>query len=308
MNPTILLAADNPLGHVVDKVLLSTADGTPILTMHMVTLLAAALIAFAVLWQAGRRIETGQESEGPDRYLTRGRVPQVVEVICLYLREKVVRPQLGDATDKYIPYLWATFFFILLNNLFGLVPLMDLQHLIGALGWNDSHFSVIGGTATGNIAITAALALVAFVIVQMHGLKSNGLGGYLKHFMGGAPVGLAPIMVPVEILGTFIKPFALAIRLFANMVAGHTLLATLLMFTKMALEGVGVFGGAPITLVAVVSAVPIMFLEVFVAFLQAFVFMFLVTVFIAQLSHHDHGDHAHDHGHGHEPAPAGVSH
>lgn len=310
MNPTILLAADNPLGHVVDKVLLSTSNGTPILTMHMVTLVAAALIAFAVLWQAGRRIETGQESEGADRYLTRGRIPQVIEVICLYLREKVVRPQLGDATDRYIPYLWATFFFILLNNLFGLVPLMDLQHLIGALGWNDSHFAVIGGTATGNIAITGAMALIAFFIIQAHGLRENGLVGYLKHLTAGTPVALWIVMVPVEILGTVIKPFALAIRLFANMVAGHTLLATLLMFTKMSLEGVGLFGGAPITLVAVVSAVPIMFLEVFVAFLQAFVFMFLVTVFIAQLSHHHHDDHAHghDHAHPHEPTLAGGAH
>jgi class 3 adenylate cyclase len=122
----------------------------------------------------------------------------------------------------------------------------------------------------------------------------------LKHLTAGTPPALWAIMIPVEIMGTFIKPFALAIRLFANMVAGHTLLATLLMFTKMGLEGVGIFAGGAISLVAMVSAVAVTFLELFVAFLQAFVFMFLVTVFIAQLSHHGHEEHGHEDSHSHD--------
>lgn len=288
------LAADNPLGHVVDKPLIGGGDTPALLTMHMVTLFAATLLAVWALGRAARAIMTGPESEGPSRYITKGAFPQIVEVICLYLRDKVVRPQLGDATDKYIPYLWTVFFFILFNNLFGLVPLLDLQHLVGLMFWGDSHFAVIGGTATGNLAVTAGLALIAFVIIQLHGLRQNGVAGYLKHYTGGAPKALWPIMIPVEILGTFIKPFALAIRLFANMVAGHTLLATLLMFTKMAFEGVGVFGGTAISLAALIASIAIVFLELFVAFLQAFVFMFLVAVFIAQLSHHHHEEHAHD--------------
>jgi len=93
-------------------------------------------------------------------------------------------------------------------------------------------------------------------------------------------------MIPVEIMGTFIKPFALSVRLFANMIAGHTLIATLLMFAKMSLEGMGLFVGGGITVVAIVSAVPLMFLEILVAFIQAFIFMVLTTVFIAQLMHH----------------------
>ena len=304
-----LLAADNPLGHVVDKTLISTSDGTPLLTMHMVTMTAAALLGLYVLWSASKRIETGPESQGSERYITKGRLAQVVEVICIYLREKVVKPQLGENTDRYIKYLWAVFFFILFNNLLGLVPLLDAQHLIGLLGWGDGHFAKIGGTATGNIAVTAAMAVIAFIVVQIHGIRSNGLGGYLKHFTAGTPPALWVIMIPVEIMGTFIKPFALAIRLFANMVAGHTLLATLLMFTKMATEGVGWFAGGAISLVAVVSAIAIMFLELFVAFLQAFVFMFLVTVFLAQLSHHDHGhDHDHEHEHGHDHAHGAAAH
>jgi F-type H+-transporting ATPase subunit a len=88
------------------------------------------------------------------------------------------------------------------------------------------------------------------------------------------------------------------------MVAGHTLLATILMFSKMALDGMGVLGGAPITLLSIVSAIAITFLELFVAFLQAYVFMFLVAVFIAQLSHHHGDEHGHEHGHDHEPGMA----
>ncbi len=299
------LGADNPLGHVVDKPLIGGNGEPVILTLHMVTLFVATFLTLWVLSRAARAISTGPESQGSSRYITKGSLGQMIEVFCLYLRENVVRPQLGKDTDRFIPYLWTVFFFILFNNLLGLIPLLDLQHLIGYLLFDDSHWAVVGGTATGNIAVTGALALIAFVIIQLNGIRQNGLMGYLKHYTAGAPMALWPIMIPVEILGTFIKPFALAIRLFANMVAGHTLLATLLMFTKMSLEGVGVFGGAPISIVAVVSAVAITFLELFVALLQAYVFMFLVTVFIAQLSHHHHDEHEHAHGHGHEaPAPS----
>ena len=300
MHSLFTLGADNPLGHVVDKPLIGGGDTPVILTLHMVTMFAATFLTLWVLSRAAKAIMTGPESQGADRYITKGSLGQMIEVFCLYLREKVVRPQLGADTDRFIPYLWTVFFFILFNNLLGLIPLLDLQHLIGYFFLNDSHWAVIGGTATGNFAVTCALAIIAFVVIQLHGIRQNGVMGYLKHYTAGAPVGLWPIMIPVEILGTFIKPFALAIRLFANMVAGHTLLATLLMFTKMALDGVGLFGGAPITLLAIVAAIAITFLELFVALLQAYVFMFLVTVFIAQLSHHGHGEHDHAHGHGHD--------
>ncbi len=297
-----ILAADNPLGHVVDKVLIRSSSGTPLLTMHMVTMLLATVLVLWILLRAARAIGTGPESQGNSRFVTKGSIAQMVETICVYLRDKVVRPQLGENTDRFIPYLWSVFFFILLNNLVGLVPLMDVQHIIGSFVPDlGSHWAVVGGTATGNIAVTAALAIIAFIVIQINGVRQNGLAGYLKHYTAGTPVALWVIMIPVEIMGTFIKPFALAIRLFANMVAGHTLLATLLMFTKMALEGVGIFGGAPITLVAIVASIAIMFLELFVAFLQAFVFMFLTTVFISQLSHHGEHEHhgAHDHEHAH---------
>ncbi len=286
----VLLASSNPLDHVVDKALVSGDSSGPLSTlisMNMVTMVIVAALLVFTLMKAADAIATGPKSQGNERYLTKGKFAQMIEVIVLYLRDQIIRPQLGDTTDKFLPYLLTLFFFILYNNVLGLVPFMDMQHLVGKL--LGVHFAtIIGGTATANIAVTAALAIIAFVIIQVSGLRSNGLKGWAKHFLGGAPVYLAPIMVPVEIMGMFIKPFALAIRLFANMTAGHTLLATLLMFTVLAFEGLGVVGGTGVTLVAFVASVPLMFLELFVAFLQAFIFMFLTTVFIAQLRHHEH--------------------
>lgn len=300
MESLLLLAADNPLDHVVDVELFGS--GMWAFTLHTATLIFTAAITVWVVMSAARAIATGPESQGVDRYLARGKLAQMIEVTCLYLRDEVVRPLLGSNTDKFIPYLWTLFFFILITNLIGLVPLLDIQHLFGAAIFKDPHWAIVGGAATGNIAITAGLAIIAFIIIQVNGLRSCGLKGWATHFLGGAPMALAPIMIPVEIMGTFIKPFALAVRLFANMVAGHTLLATLLMFTKMGLEGLG-WLGAPITVAAIVAAFALTFLELLVAFIQAFVFMFLTTVFIAQLTHHH--DESHEE-HGAEPVPVGA--
>jgi F-type H+-transporting ATPase subunit a len=298
----IVLAAGaelNPLGHVVDvnliggpdALLLADPHGTPFVTLHMVTLVAAALLLLWVMSKAARAIATGPEVAGNDRYLTKGRLGQLVEVITLYLRDTVIKPVLGPHTNRYLPYLLTLFFFVLMNNLFGLIPFLDLQHIIGLLGWNDVHFAIVGGTATGNLAITGGLALLSFLIIQIHGVRELGVGGWLHHLLGGAPWYLAPIMVPVELLGMFIKPAALAIRLFANMMAGHTLMATLAMFGLMALHGVGNWAAAlGVSVLAAAFSVAITFLELFVAFLQAFIFMFLTAVFIGQLSHHHESD------------------
>lgn len=292
MHHSLVIAAD-PLGHVLDKTLIEVG-GAPVLTMKMVTMVLGLVLLILSLRKAATAIETGPESAGNERFITKGKFAQMVEVIVLYLRDNVIRPQLGEATDRFLPFLLTVFFFILINNLLGLVPFMDAQHLLGGLFFNDPHFAVIGGTATGNIAVTGALALIAFLVIQVNGVRSSGIGGWAKHFMGGAPWYIAPIMVPVEIMGTFIKPFALALRLFANMTAGHVLLAVLIGFTGLILKNPLV--GVPVGVVSIAAAVAITFLELFVAFLQAFIFMFLTTLFIAQLSHHDHDEaHAHEH-------------
>ena len=185
---------------------------------------------------------------------------------------------------------------ILINNFIGLVPLLDIQGAVGELSGHErgTHFAILGGTATGNLGVNAGLALVAFFVIQVHGLKENGIRGWLRHFLGGAPWWLGPIMIPVELMGTIIKPCALAIRLFANMLAGQTLMATLLLFGLMAYQGLHSYlAMTGISIVSGVFALGIYFLELFVAFLQAFVFMFLTAVFVSQMSHH--GDHAEEH-------------
>ena len=307
----------NPLGHVLDQNLIGgdhalwaasegwTILGSPLLTIHMITLVIAALLTFWVMRIAARGIATGPDSEGNRRFLTRGRTAQLVEVITVTLRERMLQPLLGEATDRYLPYLMSLFFFILINNLLGLVPLLDFQGFIGhAAGLErGTHWAVFGGTATGNLYINAGLALIAFLVIQAHGIKELGFLGWLHHLLGGAPWWLFPIMVPVELMGMIIKPCALSIRLFANMLAGHTLMATLMLFGYMTYNGLHSYlamGG--VSIISGAFALAIYFLELFVAFLQAFVFMFLTAVFISQLSHH--GEHHDEH---EAPAEAAVS-
>jgi F-type H+-transporting ATPase subunit a len=294
MPDLLVIAAENPVEHVIDKPIPALTFGPNFaITMHVVNLLVAGGLLIVTMLAAARAIGTGPASLGNERFVTKGCFAQFVEVIVEYLLNSVIKPQLGEKANRFAPLLLSLFFFILYNNLLGLIPLLDLQHLLGI------HDPWLGGTATGNIAVTAALALITFVVIQVNGVRSLGLSNYLKHYMGGAPPMLAVIMVPVEIMGTFIKPFALAVRLFANMTAGHILLATLLMFVSLGLKNLGVIVGGGITIASVIASVPIMFLELFVAFLQAFIFTFLSTLFIAQLSHHHGDEHDEEHGHGH---------
>ncbi len=291
----LLLASDDPTTHVRDVILLKIGD-FPILTMHMVTLIAVAGVFVWVMTRAAAAIATGSESEGNDRYLTRGRVAQLIETMVIYLRDEMLVPVLGRRhTARYLPYLMTLFFFVLFQNLFGLIPVADILHLAGI------HKTPIGGTATANIMVTGALAVLSFFMIEVHAFREQGVKGWIIHNFGGlvpGPIYLFPIALLVffvELTGHLIKPVALAIRLFANMFAGHTLMAVLLSFGVMAGKaGMGTFGITSISLVSGGAAVLVMFLELFVAFLQAFIFMFLTAVFISLLSHHDES-HEHEH-------------
>jgi F-type H+-transporting ATPase subunit a len=298
--PVFLAGAGDPLSHVLDK-----PNKIGPLSMNTITLLVVAVLVVVVMRSVANAVAKGS-GEGAERYITKGRFAQMIEVIVAYIRDNVVRPQLGAEGDKFLPFLLTLFFFILFNNLFGLLPLIDLQYIITSLIAGDSHQATayIGGTATGRLGVTAALALIAFLVWNIAGIRANGIGAWFKHFLGGGPAYLAPVMVPVEIMGMIVKPTALALRLFANMTAGHILLGVLIIFTAAAPRALGLLG-APISLIAAVGAVAIFFLEIFVALLQAFIFTFLTTLFIAQLSHHhdDHGEeHAHEPGHDHAHA------
>ena len=298
---SVTLAAGNPVEHVINHKTVATSDGWWLWSANQTNLVLSGIIVLVVGALAAREIRTGDENEGHDRFLTRNPLAGMIEVISLFLREEICRPLLHERTNRFMPFLWTLFYFILVNNLLGLVPLLDLWHLI--MG-EVTHTAPIGGTATQNLFVTAALATVAFFVINIAGIRELGAWEYCKHLTGGAPWYVAILMVPIEILSTFIKPIALALRLFANMTAGHILVATLFMFVGMGLNA-GVLIGSGVTLVSSIAAIAIYFLELFVAFLQAFVFMFLTAVFIGQLAHH--GDHDHDHGHDAdhgEPVPA----
>ncbi len=299
------LAAD-PVGHVINHKFI-TDGATWLWSAHMGNLIIAGVLTIGVLWWAAKHIGTGTTGEGADRYVTSNPFAHMIEVICTYLRDETVRPLLGDRTDKFMPYLWTLFFFILINNLLGLIPVIDALHLI-VPDWKKSHAAPFGGTATQNIYVTACLAIISALVINAAGLKELGVGGYLKHLTAETPWYLWPLMIPIEIVGTVIKPVALAIRLFANMTAGHILMAVLFSFAGVGIamvsgdKGGGALIGGSVTVVSTIAAIAIFFLELFVAFLQAFVFMFLTTVFISQLAHH--GDHEHHEGHDHEHAHA----
>lgn len=313
---TLLAAGDgfNPLGHVLDHAVSGT--GGSVKASFVMVLLGAVLVS-AILLSAARRIRIGPESEGHDRWVTRGRLAQLVEAVTVYLRDEMILPVMGERlTRRYLGFLLSLFYFVLVLNLLGMIPFLDLQTALsrGVLG-HEKAMIFFGGTATASLAVTGALAFVSFVVIQIHSIRELGLKGWLEHLCGGhelvhGPKGLllvVPIIFVVEFLGLFIKPAALAIRLFANMVGGHTLMATLLMFGGLALSsGLSLAAVGGISLVSGLFAVLVGVLEVFVACLQAFIFMFLTAVFIATMSHGEEHEHGHDdahgetHGHGHE--------
>lgn len=292
------LAADDPTDHVKDVVLWATADGTPLLTMHMVTIVVVTAVFVLAMMKVAKSIATGPESDGNERYITKGRFSQLIETMVIYLRDEMLEPVLGKTnTKRYLPYLMTVFFFILFNNLVGLLPILDITHLV----FGHDTTTWFGGTATSNIMMTGALAALSFLLIQIHGFRELGFKGWAAHLTGGLidePWYIWPVMiivVPVELVGHLIKPMALAIRLFANMVAGHTLMAVLLGFGAAAAKGgSGAFGIGAISLISGSAAVLITFLELFVAFLQAFIFMFLTAVFMSLLSYHDE-DHEQEH-------------
>ncbi|MDX9791027.1 MAG: F0F1 ATP synthase subunit A [Candidatus Kapaibacterium sp.] len=192
-----------------------------------------------------------------------------IETVILYVRDEIVRPNIPSrkAADFLLPYFMSLFFFILAMNLLGLIP--------------GAH------TPTGAIAVTATLAVTAFFVINITAMKVSGVGAWFHHLLGGAPWWLAFIMVPIEIIGLLVKPFALTIRLFANMTAGHVILLSLL--------GVLFFFNS-VALSPAITAFSLFIyaLELLVAFIQAYLFTILTSIFVG-LAIGSHGDHEHGH-------------
>ena len=189
----------------------------------------------------------------------------MIEIVVLFLRDEVVLPNLGRKGTAYLGYFCTLFFFILTMNLLGIVP--------------------FGATATGNLAVTAGLALTTFVLVNFAGIREQGLFSYIKHIVPkGVPIWLYPLLFPIEIIGLVTKTFALCIRLFANMIAGHIVILAFISFIFIfgALNAAVGLGVAPLSVALVIF---VSLLELFVAFLQAYVFTFLTAIFTGAAMH-----------------------
>jgi F-type H+-transporting ATPase subunit a len=291
--PILPLAMTNPVEHVVDKAIY---DQWYVSNVTVMLVLGAVVTAVAVI-PAARRITTGSGKSIND-YRARGLWANLVETICVYLREEVFRPVLSDQTDRFAPILWTFFWFILICNLLGLVPIADATAAFGV-----NHHHGIGGTATQSIWVTAALATVSFLFYNISGFVKDPRG-YVKHLTAGAPWFMWVVMIPVEIIGTFVKPFALALRLFANMTGGHIIIAVLLSFVVSLIENLGTIGYG-MALIPLLGSVAINMLEVMVAFIQAFIFTLLTCLFLGQLVVHEHDEKHADHG-GHEAHGSGT--
>jgi len=214
------------------------------ITKHVVFLLLAALLLLGLGVAAARSAKKGLAPRG---------LRNLLEVVIVFVRDEIAVSNMGPAGLRYLPYLLSTFFLILFMNLFGLIP--------------------YGASSTSNISVTAGLAVIAFIMIQLAAIKAQGLGHYLAHLTGGTPWWLWPIMIPIEIIGLFTKPFALCMRLFANMTGGHIVILALLGFIFLAKSLVV----APFSIAFVVG---IYFLELLVAFIQAYIFTMLTALFM----------------------------
>lgn len=233
------------------------------ITKFMVLELVAAVLMLLVFIPLARRMATGQP--------LRGRFGNLMEAMLLFIRDEVARPAIGrHEADRFLPYIWTVFFFVLFCNLLGIVPWM--------------------GSPTGALATTAALAMVTLLVVVGSGVAHHGLVGF---WTGMVPhmelptvlsVLLKPMLLVIEIVGLAIRHTVLAVRLLANMFAGHLVLAVIVGFiAATAPAALALWAG--VTAASVLGATALNLLELFVAFLQAYIFAFLSALFIGMAIH-----------------------
>ncbi|MBA3672383.1 MAG: F0F1 ATP synthase subunit A [Gemmatimonadaceae bacterium] len=232
-------------------------------TKHVVMLLLAATLCALTLIVSAQAHRRHTHEVGRPKGFAAG-----MEAVVLYVRDEVILNNVGPHGNGFVPYLLTVFFFILFANVLGLIP--------------------YGSTATGNISVTAMLAIMSFIVIEIAGMRALGKGYLGTIFYWPSDMKFSPmkiflflILTPVELLGKFTKPFALAIRLFANMTAGHVVVLAFIgiIFT---------FHSVWVAPAPFLMALGIMILEVLVAFIQAYIFTLLTSVFIGQLrvAHH----------------------
>jgi F-type H+-transporting ATPase subunit a len=275
-SPAHAAAEGNPLEHVMDTdhfeileswgpIRLPNIFGFQITKFMVLELVAAALIA-AIFIPIGQRLRSGEPP--------RGAFLNTFEVLLTFIREDVAKPAIGEHdADRYVPYLWTTWLFVLFCNLLGMLP------------W--------AGSPTAATAVTGAMALCSFVAIHGCAVAKMGFVPYVKslwpHLDIPIPVlgtGIKALIAGIEFLGVIIKSIVLAIRLYANMFAGHTVLAVILFFIVLAAPNVAVW--APVTAVSILGVVALSLLELFVAFLQAYIFVFLTALFMGMAMHPQH--------------------
>jgi F-type H+-transporting ATPase subunit a len=242
------------------------------LTKYMILELLVAILIAAIYIPLARRSQNGE--------LPKGARWNAFESLLTFIRDEVAKPSIGEHdADTFVPYLWTVFLFILFCNLLGMIPFL--------------------GSPTANIWVTGALASLSFVLIHGAPIAKGGLFHYLKSQWPHIEVGhgviamivggfLSLFVFLIEMFGTAIKCFVLAVRLFANMIAGHMVLASILLFIVIVGEGGYTNLWPVVTLSSVVGVVALSLLELFVAFLQAYVFTFLTALFVGMALHPEH--------------------
>ncbi len=259
------------------------------ITKHVVMLWLVALVVFGLItWIVRRSIKKGPVPTGPGNAL---------EFVVLWVRDTIVEPNVGKKwVNTWAPLILTFFAFIFTANLIGMIPVFEilnsLNYWVFKAG-SDSAFGRLlqgGTTATANFNVTAGLALITFTAIIVAGSKAHG---FLQHWKNIVPSGMAKpiyiLLIPIEILGMFVKPFALTMRLAANMTGGHMaillVLSLVMLFSEMANAWVGIGVGA---FVSVPLAAGISALELIVILVQAYVFTLLSAVFIGLVIHVHH--------------------
>jgi F-type H+-transporting ATPase subunit a len=275
--------AHDPLNHVIDhdkiEIFTEIADvsipllkiGDFQLTLYMLLEVVVAAIILLVYLPLSRKISTGEPP--------RGTFWNFFEVVLTYIRDEVAKPSIGEKdADRFVPFLWTLFLFIVLCNLLGLIPFL--------------------GSPTASLSVTGVLALLAFLLIHGSAIIRLGPLHYLESFIIRIDLGhplanlflgipLTAFLFVLEVISALSRGVILALRLFANMVAGHLVLAVMLSFISMAAKSADYIFW-PVTLVSITMTLAVSFLELFVAFLQAFVFTLLTAIFLGMALHPEH--------------------
>ena len=235
------------------------------LTKYKLLMVLAALLIILIYVPMARRAQTG---EAP-----RGRLWNLLESVLAFIRNELAKPYIGHDADRYVHYLWTTFLFILFCNLLGMFPFL--------------------GSPTASFTVTASLALCTFCFIHGSAIAKMGVKHYFESYLPhidvpfGMGYAIVPMIAVIEFLGNFIKAFVLAVRLFANIFAGHVVLAYILYFI-VGVKNAGALEFWGVTLASVLGVAALSLLELFVAFLQAYVFTFLTALFLGSTLHPQH--------------------